>query len=256
MKNTLTLLILLSLQAGAQDFDINIFMAQHELEPYPIENIERMQYFLNIHYVSLENGQLTIKYEGDNINKLIHEESTFKYIGTDKGEFGGELKVQYLDGTEIKLMAENIVELMPIDESLYVIAGVGHLISRGSLHIIPNRSIPQTPQRLTILPEDPLHVVLHERRDSLIRQLSLVGHSGLTRVSLSEKYPHMDWMDILYWDAFWEHKMRPTSFVYYEGQYYVGLPHGVAVLDLRYSPRTIVFYANKNTLNAEIAERL
>ena len=56
------------------------------------------------------------------------------YVGTNHGEWGGNLVVEFENGKQIELLRENIVAIVPRKDRLHVFTGLAHLsISTGAL---------------------------------------------------------------------------------------------------------------------------
>jgi hypothetical protein len=149
-----------------------------------------------------------------------------KYIGVDRGEWGGGLFVE-TQGTSGRrqLMEGNVKALIPVGESLYVFEGLAHGVGdRGSVSIIRNSSSPSTPERVTLLPGSPEVVMLEE---SPVRGLcfTIFGFDYFARLKGEDS------LEVISVGNFWG-SLYPTSVVKLNDCYIVGIRSGIAVVEL------------------------
>lgn len=237
MKIYVAFLLAFTNSVFSADFDVDRYMLKNGLSLFPLEKLEDRQYFRNLRYVRVENGQLLISNRGKNSNRITYKKSGLHYKGTNNGEFGGSLEVTK-DGVTEELMKGNIVHLLPIENQLYVIEGLSHLtMNGGSINVIPNRKEPTKPQRITLIPDAPILVYVDKTRPDY-QPIIIVGQNSVVALSPFEQ------LEILYWKAFWSYKLSPTSIARYGDYYFIGLPGGVAVLPATLEPQEIRFYTD------------
>lgn len=226
----MALALSLSICAHAGDFDVNQFMLQRGLKIFPLSNIPLEQFFTHQYYVSVTpNGLQLSHHHGKNQNVKEISRGDIHYIGTNNGEWGGKLVVEKGDSHQ-QLLRGNIVSLVPVGTRLFVVEGLAHLgLSSGSIFVIPHINEPHDPNLITRLPDAPVLVYLDNTRPDFFR-IILVGPYSV--MSLDQ----FNTLSILYWDAFWNFGLTPTSIVRYEDNYFVGLPHGVAVIPAPFGP--------------------
>lgn len=237
MRRLLYLLPLLALPVAAADFSVPEFMAAHGLEPVAIETLDDRQHFHEPWYVSLEAGRLVLRREGEPPNRLTHETAGLRYVATNNGEWGGSLAV-IRNGESRELMAGNIIHLQPLQGALYVIEGLAHLgLRTGSVWVIPDLQNPTVAEKVTLLPDTPQLAWLDAPEQGTAR-IVIVGLRGV--MALNE----YGQLEILHWDAFWEHRFPPTGLVRYRDRYFMGVPHGVVVIPVSPGTGGVRFYAD------------
>jgi len=181
------------------------------------------QFFTNHRHVLINSGVLSLTDEWQKTNQTSLKVGSVEYIGSNNGEWGGKLEV-IIGGESKELMKGNIVHLLPLEGKLYVIEGLAHLsMVSGSISVIEDITKPSSPKLITKLPDAPDLVYLDKTRPDYQR-IIIVGSKSI--ISLG---PYMT-PTILYWDAFWHINLDPTSIVRHEENYFIGLPHGVAVV--------------------------
>ncbi len=237
MKKYLALLLIFTNSVFAEEFDPDKFMQNNGLSLFALEKLGDRQHFENHRFVRVENGELKIGPQGESTNRMSYKEDDILYSGTNNGEWGGKLEVSRGGITE-ELMKGNIVHLLPIQEKLYVIEGLAHLsMSGGSISVLPNRKAPEKPSRITLLPDAPRLVYVDKTRPDY-QPIIIVGPNSVMALSPFEH------LEILHWKAFWSYKLAPTSIARYKDYYFIGLPHGVAVLPAPWGSQEIKFYAD------------
>ena len=224
MRNFIVFILILISQAGTADtFDAAQFMSAHKLSLFDLNKMPDRQFFENQQHVIITPEGLSLSSEWQKTNQTTLRIGDVEYIGTNKGEWGGKLEA-VVAGKRRELMEGNIVHLLPLDGKLYVIEGLAHLsMASGSISVIENIENPSKPKLITKLPDAPDLVYLDKTRSDFQR-IIIVGSKS--KISLG---PYMT-PEILYWDAFWHINLNPTSIVRYKDNYFIGLPHGVAVV--------------------------
>lgn len=224
MRNIIVFIsIIISQFAMAGDFDVAKFMSTHHLSLFDLNKMPRKQFFTNHRHVSTASGKLSLSNEWQNTNQTTLRVGDIEYFTINKGEWGGMLEA-VIGGERKELMKGNIVHLLPLDGKLYIIEGLAHLsMASGSVSVIEDIMNPSQPKLITKLPDAPALVYLDETRQDYLR-IIIVGSKSVMSLG-----PYMT-PEILYWDAFWHRNLAPTSIVRYEDSYFIGLPHGVAVV--------------------------
>ncbi|WP_157954124.1 hypothetical protein [Microbulbifer sp. A4B17] len=206
------------------------------------ESYEDLRIKWDRHVVYKSDGKLKLKIERNPHSSTELEIGEFLYRSIDKGEFGGELGYTYR-GEYFPLLEGNVRKLILYGEKLYILEGLDHMMSRGVVYVIPDAENPSHPERVTLLPEAPNEALITDDGFLLI-----VGDNGLYFVS-------DDFFSILYWNAFWSgiYLWGPTSVVEYTDKYLIGLPKGVAVVELisPFEPPKIELYMT-NEFNKSI----
>lgn len=240
---TFAALITSSHEALASDPKLEELLKSAGLTEAPVESLGNHQYFDNPHFVILKEGKVAIQRTNTSSNSKKFEENGVIYSGTSNGEWGGKLSVTQNKSTKV-LMEGNIVQLLPVLDGLYVFEGLAHLgSSKGSVYVIQDRRNPVAPERLTLLPDAPV-VVSQDKTRIDYQPILIAGNMGVMRI-LPRPF---EALEILYWDAFWSHKMQPTSIARYEDNYLVGLPHGVAVIPMT-AQKKVRFFAEKSLID-------
>lgn len=219
--------------AWADTDPIELEMQGFGLKKFEIANIPHDQRFTNRKYVSIRNGALNVDSSRliPNVQRLVVDD--LEYVGIDNGEWGGKLEV-VKNGVASDLMRGNIVHLSPIEGGLYIFEGLAHLSMRqGSVHFIPDIKSPTPPELIVTLPDAPELVYLDSARPEYLRFL-IVG--SMSVMSLDHE---INYLDILYWDAFWSIWLNPTSVVRVKDRYFIGFPHGVAVMPAPWGPTSV-----------------
>jgi len=224
MRNIIIFLLILTPQlVSAEKFDVAQFMSAHNLSLFDLEKMPNRQFFTNHHHVEITSGSLSFADEWQNTNQTSLKIGNIEYLGTNNGEWGGKLEA-IINGERKELMKGNIVHLLPMEGKLYIIEGLAHLsMASGSISVIENINSPSSPKLITKLPDAPKLVYLDKTRPDYQR-IIIVGSKSI--ISLG---PYMT-PTILYWDAFWHINLNPTSIVRHKDSYFIGLPHGVAVV--------------------------
>jgi len=83
----------------------------------------------------------------------------FRYEADNRGEWGGQLNV-YGSGPKRAIVGGNVVDLIAIEDDLYVFTGLDHLLSTGGVDVIESYDSNPASRHLTETPEAPSVVVL------------------------------------------------------------------------------------------------
>jgi len=181
--------------------------------------------------VANDAGQLTIK-EIKNLRRPEDNKVTFNgksLIGTNRGEWGGNLSIVGADKTEHILIRDNIVQLIQEKDELFVFTGLAHFGSaQGAIYKVIRDKEDVSAEKVTILPGAPT-VVTVERNEREYFAFLIVTNDGL--VSFSPKFGEMKVLAI---DQFW-HGLYPTSAQLLNSQIIIGMRSGVAVVSLGHS---------------------
>jgi hypothetical protein len=249
MRNIIFILIIVGQLAIADEFDVGKFMSTHNLNLFDLNEMPDQQFFTNHRYVKISSGSLSFSNKWQQTNKINLKIGNVEYVGTNNGEWGGKLEV-VIAGERKMLMKGNIVHLLPLDGKLYVIEGLAHLsMASGSVSVIEDIEKPSQPKLITKLPDAPELVYLDNTRSNYLL-IVIVGSKSIMSIG-----PGMT-LEILYWDAFWHINLNPTSIVRYKDNYFIGLPHGVAVVPAPWGEssrycREFVGAAEKNCLKVQ-----
>lgn len=116
------------------------------------------------------------------------------------------------------------------------------MMSRGAVYVIHDAGAPTVPHRITLLPESPKAALITKQG-----KLVIVGSNGIYRVS-------EDYFDISYWNAFWSGVFLwgPTSIVERDNKFLIGLPKGVAVVELNFFEDPTIKLYMTNEFNKSI----
>lgn len=222
-KIVILLLIIITQFSQAGDLNVSQLMENNGLSLFDLEKLPNRQRFTNYRYVKVNSGVLSFTSDGQGTNQSSFKIGGLEYIGSNDGEWGGALSV-IVNGKKKELMKGNIIHLLPLDGKLYVIEGVAHLgMAGGSISVIDDISNPSVPKLITRLPDAPKLVYLDSTRSDFQR-IVIVGSKSIMSLD-----PYMN-ITILYWDAFWHGNLDPTSITRYKNNFFIGLPHGVAVI--------------------------
>lgn len=196
-------------------------------------------YFVSIHNESLAINQIQRPHK----EHIIVDAGMVKYIGVDKGEWGGGLYLDQYDPEAKPFFYGNIQALIPIKDDLYIISGLAHFVfSSGAIHVIRDYKKPSQPQLLTLLPDAPSAVLLTQSGKNSLK-IVLAGH-----FSLMEFYPDKE-LRILAYNTFWE-TLYPTSIVEWNNNYYIGIRSGVAVVKPLFHSSTIRYFIPKTEIRS------
>jgi len=151
--------------------------------------------------------------------EVVFDAGSVKYIGVDRGEFGGGLYINSYNKNEKPFFSGNIDALIPINDDLYILEGLAHLVyNGGSIHVIRDYKEPSTPERVTLLPSAPeamLVDVIHGRK-----RIVIAGHGSFMIFEPDYR------LQITHHNTFWR-SLYPSSIVKYRDFYVFGIRSGV-----------------------------
>jgi len=114
----------------------------------------------------------------------VFTSNTGKYLGTNKGEWGGDLSYESNKNEKETLLNANIYSLIPRGDGLLVLVGTGILdVGGGALFEIEDINNPTKPKLLTLLPDAPIETIELEQDSELI----VFGNNTITNISLGLK---------------------------------------------------------------------
>ncbi|MCR8924031.1 hypothetical protein NO559_14705 [Dasania sp. GY-MA-18] len=180
---------------------------------------------LKSYKVTLESNQLSISplalSEASDMNSRETSINGYRLIGTDKGEWGGELTL-YPPSNEPKvLLKDNITNIHRFNDSIYVITGQAHLGSNGgAVHELINLETNPELKLITLLPAAPNYVISDENR------IYILTYDGL--VSL-EYWNGAFSIKIIVHNAPWN-GFSPRSMVKIGKTFVIGMHTGVTVI--------------------------
>jgi hypothetical protein len=168
-------------------------------------------------------------------SEVVFEAGPIKYIGLNRGEFGGGLYINAVGQGEEPFFPGNIVALVPLGDDLYVIEGLAHMgTNGGSIHAIRNFKEPSAPERITLLPSAPEAVLVDTTNDKPI--IVIVGHDSLMIFEPDKR------LRVIHHDAFWG-SLYPSSLVKYHEYYVFGIRGGVvATTARRFGPNVLRYF--------------
>lgn len=246
----------------AGEFDGILLKNNFEEQSIPIygtvewENANRNK---TTYFVEIINGQISIKTEGNSYREnLTYDADSVKYLGTNHGEWGGKLIAKYSNDTEIELIRENIVALIPYrpkhlritedDEyyedgkpGLYVFTGLAHLgSSRGAIYVVENYKKSPEIRKLTLLPDAP-YVIVNDTNNNDSKYFTIIGSSTVMSYD-----PNWDDFEVELFDQFWW-GMYPTSAIKVNSEVLIGMRGGVVVIDMTHGLRNVRFFKKKES---------
>lgn len=194
----------------------------------------------NNYFVRNESGKLTIgliTVDNQPKDNLTIVTDKVQYIGSNKGEWGGELVAKWPEGTTDKLINDNIVALIPEQDDLYVFTGLAHLTSnRGAVYKILNFETKPKVEKVTLLPQAP-NVVLRNKQQENVLEFVIITSSGVTLLE-----PEYDDLKVLDTKLFWG-GLYPNSAVQTTDGFLIGMRSGIASFSLTehagWGPRTV-----------------
>jgi hypothetical protein len=108
---------------GLSEFSVSSLYSR---EWYKLNRSTRKKYYIDI------NGNITIKREKE-VDQYILEHGNGKFVGTNHGEWGGELFYKY-KSNEYIVIDDNICGILNFRNDIYVLTGLSHLsISEGKI---------------------------------------------------------------------------------------------------------------------------
>lgn len=181
------------------------------------------------HWVSTQDGELLVsRARPETIAATEIRIGELLYVGTNRGEWGGELLVRH-EGETKNLMSGNIVQLELWESSLLVLEGLAHLsLYSGSLSIIRDPDNPTKPTLLARLPDAPRLMYIDDDETDLHRFIipgyqSLLSYTPEYGLEILER-------DALWGRATWGFQNKATSVTRFKDYYLVGIYGGVVAL--------------------------
>lgn len=187
--------------------------------------------------VSLDKS-LVISNGEEKRSNPVFDAGTVKYVGVDRGEFGGGLYLNEYKQNETPFFSANIKALVPINGDLYIVSGTAHMnSSRGAIHVIRDYKNPTPPIQITLLPDAPDAISVQKTWQGS-EKIVIAGHS-----SLMEFTPDSE-IEIVAFNAFWA-GLYPSSIVEYNKSYFIGIRSGIAVITPEFNKAKIRYFAAK-----------
>lgn len=216
--------------------------------PAPVPG-SKAWYSANYEFNSASDSKEAIIALSDNSLNIDHPVGTVfdsgkvKYIGIDKGEWGGGLYIDKYDENSEPFFSGNIRALVPIGNDLYIVTGLAHMTFSGAaIHVIRDYEVPSAPERITLLPDAPEAIAIGTSWDKK-RKFIIAGHS-----SLMIFVPDND-LDILVFDSFWS-GLYPSYVIEHENSYILSIRSGLAVVTMNnngFGPATVRYFVPNET---------
>ena len=161
-------------------------------------------------------------------SKVVFDTGGIKYLGIDKGEFGGGLYIDSFNKEKKPFFSGNINSLVPIDDDLYIIEGLAHMgFNGGSIHAIRNYKKLSKPERITLLPSAPSVVMLDKVYANKQTGIVIVGHDSFM-ILLPDRE-----LIVLHHNTFWG-SLYPSSLVKYKEHYVFGIRGGAVAISANF----------------------
>jgi len=190
-------------------------------------------------FVEKQRDSLIVTEKEDIFHTHTISTDQIDYIGTDRGEWGGELTANFSNGRSQVLIRDNIVQLEPHRESLYVFTGLSHLgLCTGAIYEIEHyESVPKA-KRLMLLPDTPV-VVIKQGEDKKVANYLIAGTSSLMFVSGNH-------LEVILSSQFWD-GLYPTSVVQWSQDILiVGIRSGIVLITGEGSHRIVRYFSKEN----------
>jgi len=174
------------------------------------------------HYgVEIKNEELVIsKYHETHI--IEYEYVDLKIVGTDYGEWGGELKVISADSTEILVKECNVKSIFEYKGDLYVLAGLEHMyLNTGCLYQLVYDGTSFTYRECLDLKECPIAFYIFNGH------LYVMSSKNLFMVSNEDG----SFKKNIVFENFPFSAFVPNSLVVYKGDFIIGLRGGLGRID-------------------------
>jgi hypothetical protein len=143
------------------------------------------------------------------------------FVGTNHGEFGGNLSVNLPNGTEQVLIHDNVVQIISLKSELFVFTGLSHMMTdRGAIYRVFQKEGVPVAERITLLPGAPEFIVTPNNN-----LFYIVTSSGLLKFNRENEE-----LSALLIDQFWG-GLYPTSAVLRGNQLAIGMRSGAALID-------------------------
>lgn len=137
------------------------------------------------YYVSTQSGDLEIKNYFPDIEREFpnyFENEYGEYIGSDEGEWGGELVFIDQSGSRSTIINGNILSIVPNEKSIYVLTGLNHLgLNTGTVFSIPNTANPKEIEEIIELPNKPVESI------KFGNSILTIGSEEVTQISPTAK---------------------------------------------------------------------
>jgi hypothetical protein len=212
------------------------------------------------YFVGLENETLSITKGKFKRREPIEVDTGFvKYIGVNRGEFGGGIYLNQYIKDKKPFFEENIIAMIPYQNDLYIFAGLSHgfrgISERGAIYVMRNYQYPSQPVLLTVLHDEPVRVSLvipkyyHEEKqqwfedeDAKSVEFVVLFQSSLVKFTLDSRRKTPD-LKFLAFDAIWD-DLGLSSIVKYKNWYVIGVSSGVIVVSstMRFGKYTTSYY--------------
>jgi hypothetical protein len=229
-KTVFFLLLIMSQYTCGQKYSLNNFTQV----PLPAEKTNEWSQlnWADIGFqVQNREGKLQIKKIVEDYKcKLDVKEGTL--IGTDRGEWGGELKFKPHKGKEIVIMGGNIKSIFMYKGRIFLIEGLAHLsLNKGALYeIIPNGKSYEY-KMVADLKDAPYAVCVYNEK------LLIVASNAFFIYENSK-------LQTLYKDMFWW-GMYPNSIAAIDDQnVYIGMRGGIVKLDMTNTENKFLYRYN------------
>jgi len=161
-------------------------------------------------------------------SKVSFDAGGIKYLGIDKGEFGGGLYIDSFKKDKKPFFPGNINSLVPIGKDLYIIEGLAHMgFNGGSIHAIRNYKELSKPERITLLPSAPEVVLLDKVYANKQTGIVIVGFNSFM-ILLPDRE-----LLVLHHNTFWG-SLYPSSLVKYKEHYVFGIRGGVVAVSANF----------------------
>ncbi|MBT8338434.1 MAG: hypothetical protein HKP58_06195 [Desulfatitalea sp.] len=222
----LILLILFPLIASAGKIDDALVRAGLTEKQPPVGDITKERFVkYDFYRVELKDNKLFIgPIDRSEVHTLATSElqfDGFKLVGTDKGEWGGDLTLYSPKGKTQVLLKGNINKILRFRNSIYVITGLAHMgENRGNVLKLLNLETNPKIERITLLPAAPVAAITDENN------IYILTIDGL----LSLEYQDDDFrLRIIANNAPWSWQL-PNSLVKIDNAFIVGMHSGVIVV--------------------------
>lgn len=171
--------------------------------------------------VEIKNEELVIsKYHEKHV--IQHKYENLKIVGTDYGEWGGELKVIYPDSTEILLKECNVKSIFEYEGDLYFLEGLEHMtLNTGGLYQLVYDGTNLTYRECLDLQECPIAFYIFNRH------LYVMSSDNLFIVSNEDG----SFRKNIVFGNFPFSAFVPNSLVVYKGDFIIGMRGGLGRID-------------------------
>ena len=183
------------------------------------------------HHVSVVDNSLAISRAIPLPNNTFTSTNGAHFLGSDKGEFGGSLKISL--GSVVSTYNIAPIHMLPIKQSLYLFSGGAHLGTvTGSVFVIKDSNKPEKPTLLTLLPDMPIASLFDGSNESYWR-LVILGTRSISIMSPLSEYSVYDdspFLELFAWKP-WPEEFIPNSIVKLHGYYFIGGNYGIVAIN-------------------------